>query len=118
MAKTSGKKNDSTSESNDETLITNYKIGCHQEIDLFFLRLTDAGGNRSLSIKIGDMDAQVLGLELPGQQSPILTLYHIIIAILDVQKVTVKKVVIYDHKEGRLISKLYLADEYEKNTVV
>jgi hypothetical protein len=64
------------------------------------------------------MDALILGLELPGQQPPALTLYDIIIAVLDVQNVTVKKVVIYDQKKGRLISKLYLTDKYEKNIVV
>jgi bifunctional DNase/RNase len=105
MATTSDKSNNS-----DEILITDYTIGCHEEINLYVLRMTEAGNNRSLTLKINELDAQILGLKLPGQSPLSLNFYVIISSILEAQNATIKKVVIHNRKEGRFVAQLHLVD--------
>ncbi|MDR2679540.1 MAG: bifunctional nuclease family protein [Tannerella sp.] len=119
MTPTSDKqKNDSVAKNNDEILITNYEIGCHPQINIFGLRLADAEGKHTVSVKIGYTDAQVFGLKLPERPSLSLTFYDIIRAILEAQKVTVQKVVVHDRVEGRFISQLYLTDANRNSIVI
>lgn len=102
----------------DEILIPDYGVGAHPEIDLFCLHLAEPGGTRSLSIKIDKSDALLLGMKLPDQTPSSLTFYHITVALLKAQDVSVKKVVVHDRRESRFMSQLHLVDAQGKIHII
>lgn len=102
----------------DEVLITNFEVGDHPGKNFSILKLKVADG-RSLSIQIGKMEAQIFGLNLPDLPPlPRITVFDIIIAVLEVQNVTFEKAVIHDRKGRGFVVQLHFADANGENIIV
>lgn len=88
-----------------------YELKGFEEADLFGLKLKEKDGNREVTLLLHRDQVASLGIASPAWEAKRIPSYITMSALLYAQNIKVKKAVIHNKLDGRLICGIYLEDE-------